>query len=454
MTTKIKKAGIFALVILLVAAAVAVWSFVTPTQKPDNVASVEGAPDTKIVFKDPEFSFQLLRALGSSVYGASDIGECLSTARRITEGDFESWYSEWYKTAERVRGIADEALAKGHHVSAREAYLRAETYYRMSEFYLHGDPEDPRIYEASRKARDSFSKAAALFSPPLEYVKIPYENTALPGYFYRVDDSGKRRPTVIIQTGFDGTQEELYASGAAAALSRGYNVLTFEGPGQGAVIREQGIPFRPDWEAVIIPVMDYVLSRPDIDPKRVALFGISLGGYLAPRGAAYEHRLAALVADGGIYKPADLVSNFGRPFLGPNASTTEVVEYLRNNPDEFDRTIPEIVKNNTNARWFIEHGMFAFRAKTPSEFLIKYSEFSMEGKADKIICPTLIIDSDHDLQLQGQARNLYDRLTCEKKFILFTSAEGAGEHCQMGAFLLAHQRIFDWLDEVFVTPAT
>jgi hypothetical protein len=98
----------------------------------------------KIVFQDPTFSLQLLRAMGETYYKGADIGECLSTAYRIKEGDFESWYTEWLKTAKRVHKYAEDCLAAGHKISAREAYLRASNYYRVAEFLLI-NPEDPRI---------------------------------------------------------------------------------------------------------------------------------------------------------------------------------------------------------------------------------------------------------------------------------------------------------------------
>ena len=128
----------------------------------------------KIVFQDPAFSFQLLRTLGSTYYGGADIGECLSTAYRIKEGDFESWHSEWLATAERVSNYGDNSLSSGHKVSAREAYLRACNYYRNAEFFLHTNPQDRRIIETWQKSVGSFKKAAQLRSNPVECVEIPY----------------------------------------------------------------------------------------------------------------------------------------------------------------------------------------------------------------------------------------------------------------------------------------
>ncbi|HEY0198417.1 MAG TPA: alpha/beta hydrolase, partial [Rhodanobacter sp.] len=193
----------------------------------------------KVAFKDESFAFEFVRNLGFAYYGGSDIGEMMAAAARIKEGDFESWFMEWDKLARRILSRADASLDAGHLESAREGYLRASTYFRTAEFYLHGDPADPRILSESRASQKAYAKAAKLTGPTWEPVEIPYEGTTLPGYFYKVDNSGQPRPTLIFHGGFDSSLEELFYFGAAAAVRRGYNCLTFDGPGQGAPIREQ-----------------------------------------------------------------------------------------------------------------------------------------------------------------------------------------------------------------------
>ena len=253
------------------------------------------------LFADETFWFEWLRTVGHAPYGAADIGECLATAARIADGDFESWHQAWYRTAERIGADAARSEAAGHAVSARSAYLRASNYYRAAEFFLHDVAPDPRMLPTWRASRDAFARAAALLPHPAEAVEIPYEGTSLSGYFFRVDDAPSPRPTLIFHGGFDSTLEELYPAAGAAAIARGYHCLAFAGPGQGRAIREQGLPFRPDWEQVVMPVVDFALSRPEVDPRRLALLGWSYGGYLAPRAAAFEPRLAALIAWDGIY---------------------------------------------------------------------------------------------------------------------------------------------------------
>lgn len=427
----------------------------TAPESPHQPASaVTTAPSTDcdcpaLIFSDREFSFELIRTLSAAYAGEADIGECLSTASRIREGDFESWYTEWKKTGDYIREAGDRSHAAGHNVTAREAYYRAATYYRTAEFFLHGNRSDPRIVETWGKSREAFRAALELDTVPYEIVAIPYENTTLPGYFYNVDSSGQPRPLLIIQTGFDGCQEELHPY-AMEGIRRGYNVLTFEGPGQGEVIRVQHIPFRADWENVITPVVDYAVSRPDVDRNRIALWGISLGGYLAPRGAAYEPRISAVIADAGTYDVGENLLARIKEAGGPAANMTEeeLLAWLRTDPAEFNTAMLQGMAEDTGTRWLNENGMFVFNASSPAEFWARWSEMTLEGSAEKIRCPVLVTSgaTDHFDPGSAQAKELYDHLASEKELVVFSDEYGAGSHCQLGAFAQSFATKFDWLD--------
>ena len=130
--------------------------------------------------------------------------------------------------------------------------------------------------------------------PSAERVVIPLHRPVAARILFRAADDNQRRPTLIITGGYDSTAEEAYFFSGAAAVARGYTCLVFDGPGQGAALIEDGLVFRPDWESVIRPVVDFAISRPEVDPARIALLGISFGGYLAPRAASGEQRLAAV----------------------------------------------------------------------------------------------------------------------------------------------------------------
>jgi pimeloyl-ACP methyl ester carboxylesterase len=228
-----------------------------------------------------------------------------------------------------------------------------------------------------------------------------------------------------VHTGYDGTQEELRAY-AMAATARGINCLTFEGPGQGAVIREQGLGFRSDWEAVVTPVVDYVLGLPTVDPERIALLGISFGGYLAPRAAAFEHRLAACIANGGVF---DFMANR----LPSGMSRQAAIDWVRGDPSGCDEMMRAMMDASIDTRWGIENGMFTFRASSPADYLLHALDYTLAGIAEQITCSTLVIDSEGDQWFSGQARQLFDALTCDKTFQLFTAEEGAEGHCQVGS---------------------
>src|SRR5829696_7469807 len=233
-----------------------------------------------IFFGDPLFEEFALRPL---IIDGCPLGEISATTSLIEEGDRDGWYLQWTATAERVAGYADESVHAGHTISARDAYLRASSYYRAAYLPLYDSPVDPRLVEAFDKETDTFQKAAALMTPPVEPVEIPYEGISLPGYFCQADDSGRPRPTLIVTNGYDSTINELYLD-FTAVLPRGYNLLLYDGPGQGRVLIKQGLIMRPDWEKVVKPVVDYALTRTEVDPEKIAIMGISLGGYLALRG--------------------------------------------------------------------------------------------------------------------------------------------------------------------------
>ncbi|MFF9155378.1 alpha/beta hydrolase family protein [Streptomyces sp. NPDC014846] len=396
-----------------------------------------------------QFWYETLRSMSHIAYGGADFGEVVSTGERIVEGDYDSWYVEWLATADRVSGEAEKALAAGHRVSARDGFLRASNYYRSAEFFLHGQPCDPRHDHAYDRSVACFRAAAALFTPVIEPVEIPYEDTTLPGYLYRVDDSGTPRPTLIMHNGFDGTAEELHFFGAMAGVERGYNVLAFDGPGMPGPRHHEGLVFRPDWENVITPVVDFTETLPEVDDSRVALLGLSMGGILAPRAAAFEHRLAALIAVDGLY-------DLGQTSVRNIPGTREEAERLLRAQDapELDAALEQIMTRDPIARWAINHGMYVMGVDTPRAFNASYLDYTLQGgTAERIQCPTLVCDAEEDMFFKGQPEQLYGHLTCPRTLMTFTAEEGAGAHCHPGAMRLSIARIYDWLDDTLAATA-
>jgi len=400
---------------------------------------------TPLFPEDAQFWFETQRMFGADEYGGASFGEVLATSALIKAGDYDSWYDAWNAIADRIAAEGDSQLAKGHAISARDSYLRASNYYRCSEFFLHANPKDPRVAHAYHRAVETYKACAKLFDPPIEPVEIPYEHTTLPGYLHRVDGSAKRRPLLIMHTGFDGSAEEMHVSGARAAVERGYNVLVFDGPGQFGPIHREGLAFRPDWEKVVSPVVDFALTQKGVDPRRIALLGASMGGELAPRAAAFEPRLAALIANDGLY-------DYAATYLAavPPAQREAFLAMIKAppGPSPLDTMLTGIMNSSPTARWSFIHGMYAFGAATPRAYLAAALAYNLrDGVAEKISCPTLVCDAEGDLFFKGQPQALFDHLTCKKTMLRFTDAEGAGAHCEIGAGRLAFARMFDWLDE-------
>lgn len=385
---------------------------------------------------DEAFSFETLRAIGYTVYGGADIGEVVATAERITPGDIESWYQEWRALADRTAAIAADCAARGHTTSASGAYLRASNYYRTSEFFLRDDPRhDSRVADTSARAVRTFRSAPEI-QATWEPVRIPYEGVELDGYYLNVSGDGRGR-TLVAHGGFDSTVEEMFFAVGEAARRYGWNCLLFEGPGQGAVLRTHGLPFRHDWEAVVTPVVDFAINLRGVDPDRIALLGMSMGGYLAPRAAAFEPRIAACIAHDGMFTLAGaFLSNVQTQALGP----AQRLEFL-------DDLIAHRAEAPSSRRWLLSNSLWVFNASSARELFGEIVKFDLTGVAARIACPTLVCEAENDQFAAGQPAMLYEALDCPKTFLRFTAAEGAGEHCHEGALTLFHQRMFDWLDE-------
>ncbi len=399
-----------------------------------------------LFFQDPQFERFAVRALSHALYGGADFGECFVTAAQITPADPDSWYRAWTATADRVFHIAESCAAAGHSVSAREAYLRASNYYRTSYLPLFGAPVDDRLVEAFDREAEAFARAAARLSPAVEAVEIPYEGTSLPGYFHRADDSGQPRPTVIATNGYDATVHEAHFAHAVAAVRRGYHCLTFDGPGQGRPLIHQGLVFRPDWEAVVGPVVDYALTRPEVDPQRIALIGWSFGGYLAPRAASGEHRLAACIADPGQW---DLLEAL-RTFLPLAPAARERLPAIA--PADLE-ALEDWVRSDPYLHWTFRRALWVHGLDSIADYLRIAGDYSLRGRAERIRCPTFVAWAESD-PIARFAEQLHTALRCPRTLVRFTAAEGAGGHCEETARSLFHQRAYDWLDGVFASPRT
>ena len=247
---------------------------------------------------------------------------------------------------------------------------------------------------------------------------------------------------MILTNGYDGTAEELYFANGAAALERGYNVLAFDGPGQGAMIIDRGVPLRPDWENVITPVVDYLLTRPEVDPARIVLIGLSFGGYLAPRAATAEHRLAACISDCGPYDLFDAIARRLPGFLA---------RQLPDGNPALLRLLGRLVRavmNKPTAGLGDAAQPHGPRPERPAGVLPDRPAVLAQRHRGPHQLPDLRLLSRRRRPQRRRRQVLRRARPAPSSYYQFTAAEGAGQHCESGARALFHARAFDWLGQV------
>jgi alpha-beta hydrolase superfamily lysophospholipase len=249
---------------------------------------------------------------------------------------------------------------------------------------------------------------------------------------------------VIVGGGWDSTYDLNHLAIGVAALRRGYHVLIHDGPGQGRLLIDEGLPLRHDWEKVVTPVIDAALAVDVVDPDRVVYHAWSLGGYMAPRVAAYEHRLAAIVADPGQLDVGGKFSGLMRAF----GLDDDAVARLPALDPADEKKVMNAINANRTWRWkIVQRGYWTNDATDLPSFLAEMGKWRLEpDEVAAIRCPTLITAAESD-PVSSNAKDLYEALTCPKTFVEFADTDGAGMHCEALNRSMANRVIIDWLDE-------
>jgi cephalosporin-C deacetylase-like acetyl esterase len=387
-----------------------------------------------LFFTDPVFDGQFARTLAAVYAGAADLGEAFSAARSIgARATPDGWYSGWLAAARRADEVGAAAASAGHPATARSAYLRAAEYYRQAFFFIRHDVDDERVQDAYADHVRTFAAAAGFGlglgpgSVVAEAVEIAYAGTTLHGWFFAPDAAPTVRATVISPDGYDSTAEDGLAY-VMGALERGYNVLTFDGPGQGRALYRDNLFMRSDFEAVLTPVVDWLVTRPTVDAERLVLMGRSFAGHLAPRAAAFEHRIAALVCD-----PPDpnLGSHLPDGVAGRIAAPTIDLE----------------MRFSAEKREFFGARMATHGLTDVAEYFEVLRTFDMLPVAAQITCPTLLVECEGDpLAGSGGASTLAAALTAPTTRITLTAESGAGGHCGGLGQKVWDAAVYDWLD--------
>lgn len=358
-------------------------------------------------------SYQFRRSLGETQEGGGAVSECFQAASRMIPGDLDSWHEEWLKIAHRNDVKGDEAERQGHIQTAMNCWLRATEYYRSAEFWL--DADDPRRLPTFTKCENASHKWLKYL--PGEVVEIPYEDgKTLPAYFIKSPVGGERQPVLISFGGLDSFKDELWFMTGRGAVQRGIAVLLVDGPGQGGALRRQGIVSRYDYEVPVGKCIDWLEKRADVDPKRIAVSGSSMGGYYAARAGSMEHRLAACISHGAIW--------------------------------DIEKRFADRGENHALAG----HMKWVIGAKDMAEAVVKAKHFKLEGVLDHMKCPYLVLHGGHDVLGVETVQLVHDYAKAKgvNVTLRLTSAEETGaEHCQHDNPTLGQEIMCDWLADIF-----
>ena len=394
-------------------------------------------------FGTADFNNQLNRTLSRIAWRAACLGECLATAELIEDGNTDSWHDAWRALADRLAGQAKACLEAGRLHSSADCFRRAAEYYRQATFFHRVNLDDERLQSAWRLSRQCTLAAIEATGGIASSFRVPFEGSGLDACFFCSPAADEPAPTIIAPSGYDGILDETYCMIAAPALARGYHVLAFDGPGQGATLYDPDLRLfmRPDWESVLPAVVDHAVGLPGVDAGRLVAMGISFGGYLVPRGVSGEPRIAALVADPGQFDIGSAVlSKLPSPLKAAMAADepTAVAAFQR-------------LLEKPEGRLLFEPRMAAHGLDTVLAYVRDLQRYTMAGAAERITCPALICDNEEDPVSTGQGARLAEAIGPQAQSVRFTIDSGAGGHCEGIGREIFEQVAFDWLDRLFQT---
>jgi dienelactone hydrolase len=358
---------------------------------------------------------------GMAPYAAVAIEEVDRVCDRLKAREQESdpdiaWKEEWSAMADRVARVADTAAAEARQITAGNHYMRAANYYYSAERFIPPGEEKMAMYHQALRC---WRAALARLYPQIERVEVPYEGQSLPAYFLPAPGEGRKR-TVVLFDGMDNAKEMSVIFAGLDFARRGINTLAIDGPGQSEALRLRKIYSRPDYEVAGRAAYDWVAARPEVDPKRVSVMGYSFGGYHAPRVAGMDKRYAGCVALGAMFWDMQAWLTTSKSQLAADArkSSTSIFQF---------RWVIGAPDNATALEW----------AK----------KFTLDGIAQQIECPVLILHGENDRIVPlAEAKTLYAKVGAKNKTLrIFTAEEGGAEHCQVDNRQLGIDYVGDWI---------
>lgn len=364
-------------------------------------------------------------ALLITVEAAGNLSEISDSLRHLRDRKFadteeanRAWFEAWDGLADRVTRLASADESKGRLLSAGRKYLRAGAYRLLGERML---PRSDARWRTAYEAGTQISyKAMRLRGDAVEAVNVPYQGSTLPALFIRAPVAD-RAPCLILFQGFDSNKEWFYPLVHDAVTRRGLHCLIVDQPGSGAAIRLNGVPAIPESERSAAACIDFLETRREVDASRIGMWGISLGGYYAPRAAAFEPRIKACAAWGAVW-------SLGEIFDAVLARSGIKV------------SMPDM----------LGHAKWIFGTETREEALAVAHRMTLRGVADRIRCPLLIVHGENDQQADlTHAQRSYDAAVNARtrELKVFRLSDGGAEHCQLDNLWYATDYMTDWFAE-------
>ncbi|MBI4529110.1 MAG: alpha/beta hydrolase [Deltaproteobacteria bacterium] len=357
------------------------------------------------------YGSHVLRLVAEAQQGGGDLFDIARLCQNIEPDDRKGWERAWLNLAEATEAAARRALEAGHKQTAMQNFFHANQYYRMSDVLLTG-AEMAKKTQRFLKSQENFRAAAQIHKPPIELVTVRCGNEEYEGYFCHPENPQPGPwPAVFFLGGADAFAEEIFFSGRQV-LARGWALLLVDTPGRGSSHYVKGIPTRPDYEVPSRACIDYLISRPEVDPKRIGVIGISMAGYYAPRAAAFDSRIKALVCWSGCYSLLDDLYIFCK-HLQP--------------------TVQRLLGGVSDA-----------------EAREQLKSFTMEGIAQQITCPTLITHGSEDrlMSVEGAKRLFAELGSADKTLKIYDDpSQGGTIHCSHDYWAHNLPFMLDWLEE-------
>ena len=372
------------------------------------------------------WSHGLLIGLNMAPWGGAEIGEVNRIGLRLKKhvGDDDAWFREWAHEARVVEDRGRDLIAGGRTKSGAQYLQRASAYYHVGERFLQ--PKSAEGLSAYKRGVECLRDAAKYIKRPrLEHVEIPYDGSSLPAIYVHAEPAnrGGKVPAMVFFDGLDVTKEIQYLKGVADLAARGIACLIVDGPGNGESIRF-GISI-----CVLIPSTTQrrhltILRRARRSiPKRIGVMAISLGGYYAPRAAAFEPRYACCLAWGAQW------------------------DYQKIWLDRFERLARADTPSLSVAS---QHILWVLNASSQDDAIKRLAPFKLDGVVQKISCPFLMLHGEGDEQIPlVEAQKCFDAVGSKNKtFKLFTRDEGGYHHCQIDNQSICSAYMWDWLEQV------